>query len=596
MRTLRNCPFVDPTAPRVSTAMLARTTPGMGPTRPWSVRTLVSRRDPVRILRVGVLILKLSDLPRATTLDVEAVDRLFSDMHGVAAFIRQMSGGRMYLEWEVFPETTLMSSTEKAALKGELSRGTRDAARKRGIPVDAFQHWIWATDEGLSDAGNTRNNDSWMGAKDFHVSVISHELMHRFNAAGHADARTANDYLDGYCIMGAYGRAFENPRVDTPNSSPVRQIAGPGLSAPFARSAGWLDPRNIGSLPAAPGVGTRIDLYANAGAPIEGDSTTVATTLGPAPHGPADPPQVWIEYRQGHGFDLGIDGGPVGRDVAPRPGMVHVSRMVIDPEGAGLNPGHARTFLVGAAPAVVGARLNEVAGCTPRVEAISSQVPLVRLVLDPPVRYAYLFNGASYVRFDRLTNVTDQGYPRPIRGNWRGLDEAGFGADLDAALPWFGRQIYFFKGASYIRYDLGADRVDPGYPLPIAKNWPGLTRDFAADLDAAVNWGDGFAYFFKDDSYVRYHLVANEAFGPYKIADTWEGLPAAGFDRDLDACLPWYDGKAYFFQGDRYLAYDMLASAVIGEPRNIEPAWPGLAAAGFGSGVRAAFCSPPLEA
>ena len=47
-------------------------------------------------------------------------------------------------------------------------------------------------------------------------------------------------------------------------------------------------------------------------------------------------------------------------------------------------------------------------------------------------------------------------------------------------------------------------------------------------------------------------------------------------DRDLDACLPWYDGKAYFFRGDRYLAYDMLASAVIGNP-HIDPAWPGLA-------------------
>ena len=40
-------------------------------------------------------------------------------------------------------------------------------------------------------------------------------------------------------------------------------------------------------------------------------------------------------------------------------------------------------------------------------------------------------------------------------------------------------------------------------------------------------------------------------------------LPAAGFGRDLDACLPCYAGKAYFFRGDRYLAYDMLASAAV---------------------------------
>lgn len=51
------------------------------------------------------------------------------------------------------------------------------------------------------------------------------------------------------------------------------------------------------------------------------------------------------------------------------------------------------------------------------------------------MRYAYLFKGASYAWFDRLDNITDQGYPLPIRGNWRGRHEAGFGTDLDAALP-----------------------------------------------------------------------------------------------------------------------------------------------------------------
>lgn len=593
MLTLRNCSFVDPTTSRTSTAMLARTT--LGPSRPWSVRALVARRDPARVLRVGVLILKLSDIDRATTLDVDAIDRLFSDMHGVAAFVRQMSGGRRYLEWEAFPAAAIMSSKDKERLLADstLSRGTRDAARRAGIPVDAFDHWIWATDEGVSTAGSTRDRDSWMGAKDFHVSVICHELMHRLGASGHADASVANDYQDGYCIMGTYGRAFENPRVVTPNASPVRQIAGPGLSAPYARVVSWLDLRNTLSLPATPGVGTRFALHACAGAPIDTDASTVAAVLGPTPTAPADPAQVWFEYRRGRAFDQGIDGGPVGPDVPARPGMVHVSRLVIDGEGPALNPGKPRTYLLGAAPAVVGARLNQVAGCTPRVEVVSSERPLVGLVLDPPVQHAYLFKGDSYVRFDRLANTTDQGYPLPIATYWRGMADAGFDRDLDAVLPWFGQQVYFFKGSSYVRYDLSADRVDPGYPRPIEGNWPGLAGDFAADLDAAVNWGDGFAYVFKGDSYLRYQVVADVTNGPFAIADRWHGLGEAGFGRDLDACLPWYDGRAYFFKGDRYLAYDMLASAVIGEPRSIDPGWPGLGAAGFRSGVRAAFCAPP---
>lgn len=122
--------------------------------------------------------------------------------------------------------------------------------------------------------------------------------------------------------------------------------------------------------------------------------------------------------------------------------------------------------------------------------------------------------------------------PRHLTGAGR------IGPDLDAALPWFGRQIYFLQGCQLrsVRPRRGSRR--PGISAADRQELAGLTRDFAADLDAAVNWGGGFVYFFKGDRYLRYHMVANQAYGPYKIADTWEGLPAAGFDRDLDACLP----------------------------------------------------------
>ncbi len=35
-------------------------------------------------------------------------------------------------------------------------------------------------------------------------------------------------------------------------------------------------------------------------------------------------------------------------------------------------------------------------------------------------------------------------------------------------------KAYFFKGNRYIRYDLAGDRMDAGYPLPIAGSWPGV--------------------------------------------------------------------------------------------------------------------------
>ena len=92
-------------------------------------------------------------------------------------------------------------------------------------------------------------------------------------------------------------------------------------------------------------------------------------------------------------------------------------------------------------------------------------------------------------------------------------------------------------------------------------------------------------------------MLADTAQGPYDIGTYWgAGFAEAGFGTDIDSCVPWYDGKAYFLKGSTFLAYDMIGGAVIGGAQDIDPAWPGLAAAGFGSDVRAAFCAPPPEA
>jgi hypothetical protein len=599
--TLRNCSFVDPTGEWTSTDMLARTTPRLGGRRPYSVRALVDTRDRARVTRVGILIVLISDRQRGTAVDGAWVDRVFSDIEGVAAFVRLMSGGRRYLDWEAFGPVALMSTAEKDALlaKGTLSQGTRDAARAKGIPVDSFDHWIWMTDEGLSNAGATSGSDSFMGAKDFTVSVATHELMHALGVDGHADARTANDYGDGYCIMGVYQRSCINPRLATPQAPPnLTPIAGPGLSAAHARTAGWLDEgRNTVPVVAAE-AGTRFDLEANEGAPTADDDRTVAAALGPKPSRPEDPGQVWFEYRRSHRFDQAIDGLMPEPGESPRPGMVHISRVEIDPAGPGLNPGKPRTFLVSSVPAVSGARAMEVNGLTPRVEAVSSERPLVRMVLDGPAWAAYLFKGGVYVRYHRLADRTDPGYPASIAAYWPGMSAAGFDTGVEAALPWYGSKMYFFKGTQYVRFDLVSNRVDPGYPQPVAGNWRGLAEiGFGRGVDAAVNWGDGYAYFFKGDRYARFHTVANRVVGGSTlIATGWPGLQAHGFDRDLDSCVTWGNGFAYLFKGDRYLKYDMLGNGAVDQPRPIADNWPGLHAAGFSTGVKAAFCAPPAEA
>lgn len=89
--------------------------------------------------------------------------------------------------------------------------------------------------------------------------------------------------------------------------------------------------------------------------------------------------------------------------------------------------------------------------------------------------------------------------------NWPGLTEP-FYRSMDDAL-WSGTttKIYFFRGSEYIRVDPNNGwNVDPGYPKPIAGNWPGFPADFANGVDTA-EWADfnQRIYFFKGTRYIR---------------------------------------------------------------------------------------------
>lgn len=187
---------------------------------------------------------------------------------------------------------------------------------------------------------------------------------------------------------------------------------------------------------------------------------------------------------------------------------------------------------------------------------------------------AYLFKGSQYVRYDAKADKADEGYPAPIAGNWPGFPPA-FQEGVDAEVVWNNQKVYFFKGNQFLRYDIATDRVDPGYPLPIAGHWPGLWTDH---IDAGVVWNNGKAYFFHGSQYIRYDIATGKTDPGYpaEIKGGWPGFPAS-FAAGVDNALLWNNGKAYFFKGSEYIRYDIAADKTDpGFPQPIAANWRGL--------------------
>ncbi|HKR11015.1 MAG TPA: hemopexin repeat-containing protein [Pyrinomonadaceae bacterium] len=186
---------------------------------------------------------------------------------------------------------------------------------------------------------------------------------------------------------------------------------------------------------------------------------------------------------------------------------------------------------------------------------------------------AYLFSGKWYVRFSKVGNSVDEGYPKLIAGNWNGLPPE-FENGVDAAL-WrqSNQKTYFFKGNQYCR--LTGSTVDAGYPKPIAGNWNGLPADFQAGIDAAL-WrqSNNKIYFFKGDRYVRLTETTVDPGYPKPIGTNWEGLPAS-FQQKIDAAMMRLDtGQIYMFSGRRYVRYTNVANGIDpGYPNWIDKNW-----------------------
>jgi hypothetical protein len=181
---------------------------------------------------------------------------------------------------------------------------------------------------------------------------------------------------------------------------------------------------------------------------------------------------------------------------------------------------------------------------------------------------AYFFSGDRYVRWDVGSDKVDGGYPQPISSGWRGIFPDG----VDAAAVWTNGKAYFFRGADYTAFDIEADAALDGYPRSIAENWPGVFPD---GVDAVVVWNNGKAYFFRGQEYLSYDMATDtvdEGY-PRSIRDGW----AQPFETGIDSAVVWTNGKAFLFRGEEYVRYDLETDrADPGYPQPISSGWPGV--------------------
>jgi hypothetical protein len=122
---------------------------------------------------------------------------------------------------------------------------------------------------------------------------------------------------------------------------------------------------------------------------------------------------------------------------------------------------------------------------------------------------AYFFKGSQYARYDVAADRFDDGFPQDIATALQGLPDA-FNAGIDAAALWDNGKVYLFKGTEYVRLDPLTNVMDPGYPNQTVTYWPGYPAGWARTTSVLV-WPGGKAFFKSGNEYIRYDVDADRA-------------------------------------------------------------------------------------
>ncbi len=225
---------------------------------------------------------------------------------------------------------------------------------------------------------------------------------------------------------------------------------------------------------------------------------------------------------------------------------------------------------------------------------------------------AFIFKGSEYASCEIHPDgeELERDRPQPVLidseanpgTDWPGFRQRGFHSGIQAALNYGNGKLYFFKGNQYIRYDLASYATDGPFLIDSGQlrdtDWHGLRAvGFDANISAALNWGDGRVFFFKDDSFVTYGVASNCVIDVRRPIDSesdplhdWAGMKKTGFGSGIRAALNWGDGRVFFFKGNQYVKFLIHPGRVDdGYPLTIDSGWGNtLKIAGFTSNLEAA--------
>ena len=288
-------------------------------------------------MKLAVMLLSCSDVPRVTNLDFNWVDQLMSY---VAKYYHDQSGGQVNLAYRVFDWVQLLLTGKEWDGYGDQVGPVVKSYFEDTMKVDlsAYDHYALVIDKaGAALGAVSRSCPKYvhLAARDLNPALVQHELGHFFGA-DHANLDTPSGeavYSDRFCIMGREGSKYSfvykplnlvnsDGTIDTRHSN-----SGPGMAAPALFASGWLDLAHHGiDISHQLLTGSRqakIALPVLRGAPAAGsNSRPCAYADGVVPGY-----RLLLEYRSRTGWDQGLP--------LPDPGWVIAHLISLTDQNAG---------------------------------------------------------------------------------------------------------------------------------------------------------------------------------------------------------------------------------------------------------------------